>query len=158
MRAAILLTGILSLGILSLGVMSNARAQTIYKWVDGEDVTHFSVQPPLGIEAERTSIKVRHTNRQALQARSTATAQRNAAVATRKQHEKEQAAEDQIQAKNDQQMRVENCEKAKTRLLTYNTARRLYRPLENGEREYLTDDELDGERAEAQALVDEWCG
>lgn len=96
-------------------------------------------------------------SRQALQARIDTTAKRNAAVATRKKHEQEQAAEDNALAEKQQQIRAENCDKAKTRLLSYNTARRLYRPLENGEREYLTDDDLDSERMEAQELVDEWC-
>ncbi len=151
MRAAILLTG-----ILSFGVMSNVYAQVIYKWVDGEDVTHFSARPPSGVDAERTSVRIRHTNRQALQARTSTTAERNTAVATRKQHEKEQTTEEQAQVKKDQQLRVENCEKARIRLEKYNTARRLYRPLDNGEREYLTDQELDSERAGAQKLVNEW--
>ncbi len=144
-------------GILFMGVMSNISAQVIFKWVDDEGVTHFSEQPPFGVEAERTSIKLHQTNRQALQARIDTTAKRNAAVATREKHEQEQAAEDKVLAEKQQQLRTENCDKARTRLLTYNTARRLYRPLENGEREYLTDDELDSERMEAQELIDEWC-
>ncbi|MAF82744.1 MAG: DUF4124 domain-containing protein [Gammaproteobacteria bacterium] len=152
MRAIILLTG-----IVSLCVMSNSAAQVIYKWIDADDVTHFSAQPPSGVDVERTSIKIRQTNRQALADRTKATSERNAAVATRKQHEAEQAAEDKTQAEKDQSIRADNCAKAKTRLLTYNSARRLYRPLENGEREYLTDEELDNERAEAQKLVNEWC-
>lgn len=152
MRVVILLAG-----ILIFSVMSNSYAEVIYKWVDDEAITHFSAQRPVGIAAERISITNRHTNRQALQARTSATAERKAAIATRKQHEKEQATEDKLQAEKDRQVRTENCEKAKTRLLTYNTARRLYRPLENGEREYLTDEELDNERAQAQKLVNEWC-
>lgn len=152
MRAAVLLAG-----ILCFGFMSNTIAQTIYKWVDDAGVTHFSERPPLGVEAERTSIRLRQPDRQALQARIDSAAEQRAAVATRKQHAEDQATEDEIRAKEDQQIRADNCEKAKTRLLTYNTSRRLYRPLESGEREYLTDDELDNERAEAQRLVDEWC-
>lgn len=152
MRAALLLAG-----ILSLSVMSNGYAQVIYKWVDGDNVTHFGSLPPDGVKAERTTIKLKHTNRQALQARIDSTAKRNAAVATRKQHEQDQAAEDKTEAEKSQTIRAENCEKAETRLLTYNTARRLYRPLENGEREYLTDEQLDSERMAAQQLVDEWC-
>ncbi len=152
MRAVILLAG-----ILTFSVMSNLSAEVIYKWVDGEDITHFSAQPPAGVNAVRTSITTQHTNQQALQARTKATAERNEAIATRKKQEKEQTAEKKAQAKDDRQVRAENCEKAKTRLLTYNTARRLYKPLENGEREYLTDEELDSERTAAQKLVNDWC-
>ncbi len=157
MRAVVLLAGSLTLGLLSLGLMSNVSAQTIYKWVDTEGITHFSARPPQDVDAQRTAIRLRHTNRQALQARIDSTSQRNTAVATRKKFEKEQATEDQANFAEDQKIRADNCEKARTRLLTYNTARRLYRPQESGEREYLDDAELDKERAAAQKLVDEWC-
>jgi len=152
MKAAVLLAGILCLGITSL-----AGAQVIYKWVDDEGVTNFGEQPPLGVDAERISTRIRQTNRQALQTRIDTSAERNAAVTTRKRQEKEQAAENKAKAASDRELRTENCTKAQTRLVNYNTARRLYRELEDGEREYLTDDELDNERADAQKLVNEWC-
>jgi hypothetical protein len=152
MRAIALLVGIISLGVTSL-----ACAQTIYKWVDTEGITNFSAQPPLGVNAERTSTRLHEANRQALQTRIDNSAERNAAVNTRKQQDKEQAAETQAQDKEQQELRIENCAKAKTRLIKYNTSRRLYRQLEDGEREYLSDDELDQERTGAQQLVNEWC-
>jgi hypothetical protein len=37
------------------------------------------------------------------------------------------------------------------------TSRRLYREGEDGERDYLSDDELDNARAEAEKSVNEWC-
>ncbi len=89
MRALILLTG-----IASLCVMSNSAAQVVYKWIDADNVTHFSAQPPNGTDVERTTVKIRHTNRQALADRSKAAAAQNAAVTTRKQHEAEQAAQE----------------------------------------------------------------
>jgi hypothetical protein len=39
----------------------------------------------------------------------------------------------------------------------YDTAHKLYKPLPNGERQYLTDQEMDAARAEARKTVDEWC-
>jgi len=152
MRAALLLAG-----ILSLGVMSNTSAESIYKWIDSEGVTHFSAQRPVGIEYERISINSQPTNRQATQARANTSAEKNAQVATRRKQNIEQSAEDKAQAKQDQQTRVENCAKAQARLETYNTSHRLYRALEDGERDYLTDDELDKARADAQQLVNDWC-
>ena len=55
------------------------------------------------------------------------------------------------------EMRAKNCTIARERLLTYTQSHRLYRPLENGEREYLSDDEIDAARAKAAADVEEWC-
>ena len=152
MRAAALLAG-----ILSLGVMSNTCAESVYKWIDSEGVTHFSAQRPVGIEAERISINSQPTNRQATQTRADTSAEKNAEAATRRKQNNEKATENKAQAKQDQQTRVENCAKARTRLETYSTSRRLYRELEDGERDYLTDDELDNARMEAQQLVNEWC-
>jgi hypothetical protein len=153
MKVAIIISG-----LLSLVIMSNVGAQVIYKWVDGNDVTHFSEQPPAGVDAERMYIKVQQGNRQARQARTDTSPAQQAAVATRKQQEKEQAAEGKAAAKQDTEMRADTCEKARKRLEKYTTSRRLYRQLEDGEREYLNNEELDNERAEAQRLVDEWCG
>jgi hypothetical protein len=152
MKAIALLVGILSLGVTSL-----ACGQTIYKWVDNEGITNFSVQPPLGVDAERTSTRLHETNRQKRQPPIDNSAELNAAVKTRKKLDQEHATETQALAKEQQALRIENCEKAKTRLVKYNTSRRLYRQLEDGERDYLNDDELDQERAGAQQLVNEWC-
>jgi len=152
MRTAALLVGILSLGVASL-----AGAQTIYKWVDNEGIINFGAHPPLGVNAERTTARLHGTNRQTLQSSSNKSPELKAAVNTRKQHEKEQAAEDKTLAKQEQQLRIETCKKAKVRLVKYNESRRLYRQLENGERDYLDDDELDQERASAQQLVNKWC-
>jgi hypothetical protein len=152
MRVVALLTG-----LLSFGVMSNTGAEIIYKWVDDNDVTHFSAQPPLGVEAERTNIRSLQTNRQATQARTeTATEQRQEAYALRQQ-KRIQADEDKAEVQKNFQTRTENCAKARQQNETYSTARRLYRELEDGEREYLDDAELDAERAEAEQLVNDWC-
>ena len=40
----------------------------------------------------------------------------------------------------------------------YEQARRIYRPGPEGQRIYLTDEELDAERANARRAVGEWCG
>jgi hypothetical protein len=51
-----------------------------------------------------------------------------------------------------------NCAAAQERADKYKTSLRLYRTLENGEREYLSDAELDEARAQADADVANWCG
>ncbi len=152
MRATALLVGILSLAMMSL-----AGAQTIYKWVDAEGVTNYGSQPPLGVNAERTATRLHGANRQTLQTRINNSAEQYTADTARRQENNAQVAKNKVRAKEEQALRSENCEKAKTRKVKYNISRRLYRELENGERDYLTDDELDQERANAQKLVNEWC-
>jgi hypothetical protein len=53
--------------------------------------------------------------------------------------------------------RARNCEAAREKSETYNSARRLYRNLPDGEREYLSSEEIDAARAAAEADVDAWC-
>jgi hypothetical protein len=52
--------------------------------------------------------------------------------------------------------RVRNCAVAQERAERYRVSQRLYRTLPNGEREYLSDAELDEARAAAD--VANWCG
>lgn len=53
--------------------------------------------------------------------------------------------------------RAANCAAARERNDRYQMSRRLYRSLPDGEREYLSDEELDAARAGAAADVEQWC-
>jgi hypothetical protein len=53
--------------------------------------------------------------------------------------------------------RAENCRIARDRAQRYSVAHRLYRTLPSGEREYLTDAEIDKAKAQAAADVGRWC-
>ena len=53
--------------------------------------------------------------------------------------------------------RAANCAAARERNDRYQMSRRLYRSLPDGEREYLSDEELDEARAGAAADVQQWC-
>ena len=53
--------------------------------------------------------------------------------------------------------RAENCQTARERAEAYSIARRLFRDLPNGDREYLSDAEIDEARARAQSDVASWC-
>lgn len=132
--------------------------QSVYKWVDDDNVTHFSAQPPPGMQVERTTVRIRGTNQQSLQARTNAQGAVNQARATRREQEDEVAAENGQIAKKNQKIREQNCAQAQQQQKTYNEAHRLYRVLEDGNREYLTSDQIDAERVEANREVQEWCG
>jgi hypothetical protein len=55
------------------------------------------------------------------------------------------------------EIRARNCEIARERHLNYTQSRRLFRSLPSGEREYLSDAELNEARARAAADVENWC-
>jgi hypothetical protein len=54
--------------------------------------------------------------------------------------------------------RAEKCTIARERSERYRISHRLFRNLPNGEREYLSDAEIDQARAKAEADVANWCG
>lgn len=138
------------------GIAAGASAP-VYKWVDSNGVTHYGSQPPSGSSYQSTGIRAKRTNQQALQARVTEKADLRAAQKVREDHEKDEAAKQQQEQKDVAAERSANCEKAREQLTAYDTAPRLYRPLPNGEREYLSDEDLDAERARARNQVREWC-
>lgn len=55
------------------------------------------------------------------------------------------------------EQRKKNCEIARERQQRYTLSRRLYRETESGEREYLSDAEIDEARARAAQEVEDWC-
>ena len=91
-------------------------------------------------------------------------AQRDTAVANeierqkRVQQESELAAQQSNQQQQDREIAQRNCQKAREAYDTYYAAPRLYKPTDDGGREYLSGPEMDELRAKAQADVDEWCG
>lgn len=53
--------------------------------------------------------------------------------------------------------RAANCQTARERNERYQMSRRLFRALPDGEREYLSDAEIDAAKAAAVADVEKWC-
>ncbi|CAN5185906.1 hypothetical protein BH24PSE2_BH24PSE2_10040 [soil metagenome] len=135
--------------------MTTAAAAEVYRWIDAEGQVHFSDTPVR--DAERLQIDSEPTDPAAVRARQ----QREAALAeARALREKQQATsvtEQREAAAEIAEQHAINCDKARQRLQTVDSAHRLYRPREDGGREYLTDAELDSARAEARLDVDKWC-
>lgn len=60
-------------------------------------------------------------------------------------------------AEEERALRARNCEIALERQQLYSLSRRLFRTLPDGEREYLSDDEIDQARELAASDVEAWC-
>jgi hypothetical protein len=146
-------------------VAGSALAQDagVYKWVDANGTVNYSDQPPAGTAAEALPIRSRRSasaagNRSARPAAEATAAEDPNAAADAADDETDPAGavsddeRDQLLAQ-----RQSNCKLAKQRMTSYEQARRIYRPGPGGERVYLTDDELDAERATARVAVAEWC-
>lgn len=134
-----------------------AQEASVYKWVDAEGVPHYSDQPPADASAEELNIRFRRTDRSMAQNQAKPkTPAGETAPATEPSDAGNQSAEE---ADREQVLaeRRATCEKAKERVAKYSNARRLYKPGPDGERIYLSDEEIDAERAEADRAVKEWC-
>ena len=156
MKAAIIIIAALQL---SLGVAfaQSGDSSMVYKWVDDDGIPQYTDRPPMDVDAQSTGIVSKRTNPAAVQARVDRQSDSNAARSQRREEEAEDAAAAEDERMANLKQREENCKQARQQAETYETSRRLYRPLPNGEREYLTDEELDNARADARASVREWC-
>ncbi len=138
-------------------VLPAGAQETVYKWVDADGIPHYSDQPPPSIDAEALPIRYRRTDRAAVQASVREQADLRVAAS---QREADEATEEESGEQAREQVRSERqaiCEQARARVASYENARRLYKPGPDGERIYLTDEELDQERAAALGAVREWC-
>jgi hypothetical protein len=146
--------------LLVIGLLPGiAAAQTasVYKWTDAEGVVNYASLPPVGAQAERTTIRIRGTDRVAVQTQMADEATTQEATQIRKRQEAGEEADAAADRKEVVAQRAENCRIARDRMSRYSEAHRLYRPGPDGEREYLTSDQIDSERAEAINSVSKWC-
>jgi hypothetical protein len=144
-------TGTLLAGL----VLSTAMADTVYRSVDDAGQVVYSDRPLDGYEP--FELDVLHSSAEGIRQQRMADERLKKAAGIRESQEAEEAAAAANAQASIAEQRASNCEAAKQRSRKYNTNRKLYRPLPNGEREYLSDDELDAARAEAASTVDEWC-
>ena len=146
--------------IVLIGQTNSAAAAdevSVYRWIDEQGVPQFTDRPPSNAGAELTGIRSQRTDRSAVQAR---VEQRSSVDQEAAKRRSDDTADTQSAAQEREQTRAQrgdNCSQARERLETYSTARRLYRPMADGEREYLSSDEMDAAKASAEQEVADWC-
>ena len=142
--------------ITALFVSGAATADNVYKSVNEDGIVAFSDRPD-AVWEETVELSISHTDSGQIEQQRKADAEMAAAVGIREADEAESATEQADRQAALAQQRATQCEAAKKRSEKYNTHRRLYKALPNGEREYLSDDELDNARVDAARSVDELC-
>jgi len=145
-----------SVGLVLTAITSLGMADTVYRGVDSDGQPIYADRPLAGYQ-ETFELDILHSSSEAIRQRQAANAEASKIAGIRESQDeqisKEAAATDAaIAAQN-----AANCAAAKERAEKYNSHRKLYKPLPNGEREYLSDEELDAARAEAASTVAEWC-
>ncbi|NND60823.1 MAG: DUF4124 domain-containing protein [Gammaproteobacteria bacterium] len=136
------------LSILSLAAA--AAGADIYKWVDGDNV-HYSDKPP-AVAAEKIDIESQRTDPEriaSLNAPADDAATAGMVVA-------DEAERERLEAEREAKRRS-NCDIAKRSMASLMSATRIYEPMPDGERRYLSEDEVEQRKSTAQADVDKWC-
>jgi hypothetical protein len=136
-----------------------AHAQT-YKWVDENGHTQYSdLPPPAGVKSEQL-IKGKQSPAAAAAPKAgqpaPTAASRELDFKKRQLTAEEKAKEDEKKAK-DQQIKAENCDIARSRLKQLEDGGRILKYDKVGERQYMSDEEIEKEKAPAKAKADETC-
>jgi hypothetical protein len=143
-----------ALMLVLLAAGSTAMGQ-IYKWTDEEGNVHFG-DKPAGEDSEKVAIQSRRTNAERVQA----DVQARADAAAKAAEEEATAAPagptaEELQARLDE--RAKKCETYRERLRNFVQSRRIYREDENGERVYMSEEEMQAAREQVENQVQEYC-
>ena|ERR1700677_1857602 len=134
--------------LMGWSVMASA---VVYKWVDAQGKVQYGDRPPDGVHAEVVELLGIHNSGHSNSA--VTGADKPAAAPTSPSATDTKKAVDNDVA----QVREKECADAKDRYQKLIEGRRLYKTGENGERQYLTSDEIDAERLSAKRDVDDIC-
>jgi hypothetical protein len=129
-------------GLLSAGV--------VYKWVDSDGKVHYGDRPPDGVHAEVVEMVGTKDTRTAPTPAAAAQDSKTAAPAQANAPKK---ISDEEAAANQQKL----CADAQDRYKKLLEGRHLYKTGDDGQRQYMTSEQIDSERASAKQEVDTVC-
>ena len=131
---------------------SGMASAVVYKWVDAQGKVQYGDRPPDGVKAEVVELLISHS--------AGASAPSRVASGPSSSDGKPSPADSAEKAKvaqDVQQTRDKQCTEAQDRYKKLIESRRLYKEGANGERQYLTSDQIDQERLDAKREIDETC-
>jgi uncharacterized protein DUF4124 len=139
----------------ALIVWSAVASAVVYKWTDAQGIVHYGDHPPDGVKAEIVEGLGYHvsTLNSAPPAQPAAQPANAAAAPAKEKPVDAAAAADAATAAREKQ-----CADAQARMKLLNEGRHLFNAGPNGERDYLTSDQIDAARADAKKEVDTVCG
>ncbi len=136
----------------ALVAWSGMAGAVVYKWVDAQGKLQYGDRPPDGVHAEVVELLGTHAAHG-----TTAKASESAPAPKRDQPSKDDAATKKAVSEDVAQTREKQCADAQDHYKKLIEGRRLYKTGTNGERQYLTSEEIDSERVNAKREVDATC-
>ena len=134
---------------------SSMASAVVYKWVDAQGKVQYGDRPPDGVHAEIVEGLGTHTSAPSARPAPTAApaaAQTAANSAPVKDSAAKQAVDQDVAATRDKQ-----CADAQANYKKLIEGRRLFKTGPDGERQYLTSDQIDNERVNAKRDIDATC-
>src|SRR5690242_817228 len=128
-------------------------AADVYKFKDDHGNVLYTDKPAT-LPAERLNIQSQKTDTVAVQARAEQEAQRMQDADKASQQAAGQNKDQQQATQLSASQKAEQCTKARQRYDTYMNSQRLYQQTPDGQRKYLSDEELSAARASAKASMD----
>jgi hypothetical protein len=158
----------IGLGALLLTTSTLAADGDMYRWVDAQGQVHYSDElPPKDardvkfIRSERAGSTPEQQEQQAEDSDENdaepSYIEQNAAFEERQAQKAENQAKAEEKKKAEDE-RKKNCELAKGNYNTVTTGGRVMRTNAKGDREYLSDEDIQKATAEARQSVEQWCG
>lgn len=124
---------------------TSTQADVVYRWVDKDNIVHYSERPPKGIKSTR--IKTSSGSSSEVNKNSMATSQSE-------QEAKRKLAEAKLP---DPKKNKEVCERATFNYNLLNERARIKQKDENGEIRYLSDEEKEEQKKAAKVAMDTYC-
>jgi hypothetical protein len=135
---------------------SGMAGAVVYKWIDAQGKLQYGDRPPDGVHAEVVELLGSHVARAAAVA-AAASASSSSSRATAPGAQEDTATLKKSVEGDVEQTREKQCADAQDHYKKLIEGRRLFKAGPNGEREYLTSEEIDSERLNAKRDLDAIC-
>jgi len=131
---------------------SGIASAVVYKWVDAQGKLQYGDRPPDGVHAEVVELLGVHPGAASAGRTTPASSQSAPAPANAKPDDVKRAVDQDVAQTKDKQ-----CADAQERYKKLIEGRRIYKTGPDGERQYMTSDEIDSERLNAKRDIDIIC-
>jgi len=132
---------------------SGMASAVVYKWVDAQGKLQYGDRPPDGVHAEVVELLIPHSaSTRSASTPAPAPAAKNTAVPTAKDLDDKKAVDQDVAQTRDKQ-----CTDAQDRYKKLIEGRKLYKTGPDGERQFMSSQEIDTERLNAKQDVDTIC-
>jgi len=145
---------ILMLTLLMALVPGIAHSGSVYKWTDENGVTHFGDRQPTGSKAEQISVR---TGQGSTNASNRTSPQEQVQALAQEAEKRELTERERAEMEAIRKQREANCATARSNLKIIDSNARI-QVEENGERRYLSPEEIAEQRMKLEKIAEENCG